>query len=58
MQGEPFASQGVDECWIDERRCRDVPWVERCDPGLPKMVEHLAGGFRRLEKIWASRATW
>ena len=58
MQGESFASQGVDECLIDECRGRDVSRVQRCNPGLPKMLEDAAGRFRRLEKIWASRATW
>ena len=58
MQGEPFTSYGVEECWVDECRSRNVPWVERCDPGLPKMFEKLTGGFRGLVKIWTRRATW
>ena len=58
MQGEPFSGQGVDECWIDECRGRDVSRVEGGDAGLPKMLEDLAGRFRGMDKIRASRAAW
>ena len=58
MQGKSFASYGVDECWIDECRSRDISRAERCNPSLPKVLEDLTGRFHGLKIIWACRATW
>ena len=54
----PFASQGIDKCWVDECRSRDVLRAERGNAGLPKMLEDLARRFRGVDKIWAGGATW
>ena len=56
MQGEPFSRQGVDERRVDNRCYRDDLGIERCDSGLPIMVENLGGGFCGFVKIGASRA--